>query len=39
MLVHAPVIETERLVLRGWQESDLGPLAAYYAGNQTARHD
>ncbi|MBX2806220.1 MAG: GNAT family N-acetyltransferase [Hyphomicrobiales bacterium] len=30
-------LETERLKLRGWRESDLGPLAAFYADEESAR--
>lgn len=32
-----PTLETERLVLRPWRESDLDPLAAFYASEATAK--
>jgi RimJ/RimL family protein N-acetyltransferase len=33
-----PTIETERLVLRGWTEADLDPLAAMYAQERVVRY-
>ncbi len=31
MTLSVPTIETERLILRGWTESDFAPLSAFYA--------
>jgi RimJ/RimL family protein N-acetyltransferase len=36
MTVLVPTFETERLVLRGWHESDFAPLAAFYADDPDA---
>ncbi len=32
-----PVLETERLVMRGWSERDLEPFAAFWADEEAAR--
>jgi len=32
-----PVIETERLLMRGWREEDLGAYAEFYADDELAR--
>jgi RimJ/RimL family protein N-acetyltransferase len=34
----APVLATERLVLRGWREEDFEPFAAFWADEESARH-
>lgn len=33
-----PVLESERLVLRGWRESDFEPFAAIYSSEEDARY-
>jgi RimJ/RimL family protein N-acetyltransferase len=37
LLTHVPVIETERLTLRGWDESDFPTIAALFADEDTMR--
>jgi RimJ/RimL family protein N-acetyltransferase len=37
LLTHVPVIETERLVLRGWDEADFPTIAALFADEETMR--
>jgi RimJ/RimL family protein N-acetyltransferase len=36
MTYAVPIIETERLILRGWAESDFAPLSAFYADDPQA---
>jgi hypothetical protein len=31
------ILETERLIMRGWRESDLEPLSAFYADEDSVR--
>ncbi len=35
--MNVPELETERLKLRGWRESDLEPLSAFYADEESCR--